>query len=336
MQPDRDREAAFEALLQGRDPGDGFGSLASFAEDVRAATGGPAPEPSATLAVVLQGGATVDGDGDARAARPAARLAGAALRVKVALAAAVVATGVGAAAAGLLPEPVADAVRPIVELVTPFEVPAPDDHGHRRPAGHRDVRDGLALDEGEPPPGTDPSATPGPAGTGQTTPTTWSGPTPTAIARSGSAATTVPAGSVTATPPGTAADAAKSSVDPGPGAGSPAPESTASSHGGRPAPGTVPGQASQPPATPWSRPPGNQGGDQDHTLGDAPVGAAGGPSGEGEGGPGVRAPARPDDPGPPDDAGGGTPAPTELQITTDTVDAAADQATPEPPEAQPG
>ena len=55
MQPDRDREAAFEALLQGREPGDASGPLTSFVDDVRAAVGGPPPEPSPALALLLHG-----------------------------------------------------------------------------------------------------------------------------------------------------------------------------------------------------------------------------------------------------------------------------------------
>jgi len=321
MQPDRDREAAFEALLQGRDPGEAFGSLASFAEDVRVATGGPTPEPSAELAVLLRGRPALD-SGGTRPARPLARLPGVGLRVKAALGAALATTGVAAAgAAGLLPEPVADAVRPFVELVTPFEVPAPADRHQQRTSDDRDALVEPALDQGEAP-ATDASASPGVTAGTQPPASSTTSPTTTAIAA---------LGNVTATPPGTTAVAPpSSSIDgaPGAGAGSPAPETNESSHGGPPAPGTAPGRAGQPPATPRSHPPGYQGGDQAYPLG--------GPPGEKPGGRGVGTPAWPDDPGPPDDAGGGKPATTELHTTTrGPVGAAPGSPTPGPP-AQPG
>ncbi len=115
---DRDTDLAFDALLRGRDPGDRYHALATLDADLRVVTGGPAPAPSPALATLLAG-------------RPrhragwASRVAGMSVAAKLAGGAAFAFAGVATAgAAGVLPPRVANLVRPVIELVTPFEVPA--------------------------------------------------------------------------------------------------------------------------------------------------------------------------------------------------------------------
>ena len=151
MHPDRDVDMAFDALVRGQDPGDAFRALTIFADDVRVVTDGPAPGPSPALAVLLSGTATVPA-AVALASRPqrpraswssraVARGVGLGVAAKAALGAAVAATGVAAAgAAGVLPEPVDRAVRSVVELVTPLDVPA---HAGDASGGHDHGADDL-------------------------------------------------------------------------------------------------------------------------------------------------------------------------------------------------
>jgi hypothetical protein len=314
MQPDRDREAAFEALLQGRGPGDASGPLTSFVDDVRAATGGPAPEPSPALALLLRGAPARDDRHATPPSRTAARLASTGLRVKVALGAALTATGVAAAGAtGLLPEPVADRVRPIVELVTPFEVPSRSDPHGRPPGDDRAHRVATADDEGGPPATTPESSPAGQAGTGPPTAPASTAAAPASVAAPPRATATVPP------PPSTTAAPASTAVEPSPpgnpsgaSAGSPAPETNPQPHRPRTAPGSVPGLAGEPPASPGSPPPGHHGADQAHVPG-------GPPGGQAPGGPGAGASGPPDDPGPADHAGEGKPAATDVQAASTPV-----------------
>ena len=223
--------------------------------------------------------------------------------MKVALGtAALTATGVAAAGAtGLLPEPVADQVRPIVELVTPFEVPSRSD-----PHVHRAHRVATADDEGGPPATSSPSSPAGQAGTGPPT-------APAPIATLPASVAVPPRTAAEHSPPGTtAAEPSPSGNPPGASAGSPVPETNPQPHGPPTAPGTVPGWAGPPPATPGSPPPGDHESDQAHLLG-------GPPGGQAQGGPGAGASGRPDGPGPSDDAGEGKPAATDVQAASTPV-----------------
>jgi hypothetical protein len=146
---DCDADLALDALLAGRDPGDDLRVLTTLAEDLRVATGGPAPPPSPELAVLMLGAArprsATRHPGPARrrtrswAARTSARVAGLGLVAKATLGGAVAVAGVASAgAAGLLPAAVVDRVWPVVEAVTPFRLDTgrtPDDERDRGGAG---------------------------------------------------------------------------------------------------------------------------------------------------------------------------------------------------------
>jgi hypothetical protein len=118
MLADRDADLAFDALLRGRDPGDRYHALATLDADLRVVTGGPAPAPSPALATLLAGRSR-------HRVGWASRVAGMSVAAKLAGGAAFAFAGVATAgAAGVLPPRVANLVRPVIELVTPFEVPA--------------------------------------------------------------------------------------------------------------------------------------------------------------------------------------------------------------------
>jgi hypothetical protein len=128
MHPHCDADTALDALVRGQDPGDDFWPLKALAADVAVATSGPAPKPSPALATLLRGAPPAvpahmrRRSPHARAVAGVARLGTAA---RVALGAAVAVGGVATAGAtGHLPEPVAKAVQPLVDLFTPFGLPA--------------------------------------------------------------------------------------------------------------------------------------------------------------------------------------------------------------------
>lgn len=132
MVSDLDAHAVIEALLQGRAIDD-HGPFALFVDDVHVATERPATRPSDELAALLTAGLpaglTESAPRTLRRARsgswwsaPAARVAELGLATKAALGIALVGTAaVGAAAAGVLPQPTVDAVRHVIDVITPFD-----------------------------------------------------------------------------------------------------------------------------------------------------------------------------------------------------------------------
>ena len=163
-------DEAIDALVEGRATDPDLARLATFARQVQLAGEEPPPEPSPELAALLCGELTlppvaVPVATPAPTAAPglgrrgwhrvaagwawtAGTVAGLGLAAKIGLGTAVAAAGVvGASAAGVLPDPVDDAVRDAVDAVTPFklgddETPAdePGDGGgvDRGPEGRRD------------------------------------------------------------------------------------------------------------------------------------------------------------------------------------------------------
>ena len=114
-----------EAFLADGSIPDGFDSVASLLDDLRVLLEGPAPHPSAALALLLDGtGPVAVSDLAARRTRRAAGLG-----VTAALVGLVTLGSAGVAAAnGRLPKATQDAVADAIEAVTPFTVP------HHRPS----------------------------------------------------------------------------------------------------------------------------------------------------------------------------------------------------------
>ncbi|MFP5375483.1 MAG: hypothetical protein ACLGIO_01700 [Acidimicrobiia bacterium] len=150
---DHGDDAAIEALLSGTSAGSEHGSLAAFADELRALAGGPAPAPSPELASMLADGFS-PGAGPAPAGRGRARRAtwgrragraGVGRRVaaagaagRAALATSVALAGITAAgAAGALPGAAQHIVATAVEAITPFQLPdqADDEAGGERRRG---------------------------------------------------------------------------------------------------------------------------------------------------------------------------------------------------------
>jgi hypothetical protein len=121
---EQDVDAVFEALLAGRELDDDWRPLRMFADDLRVVVDGAAPAPSPALAVLLRG-APARRRPERLPRRTAARVAGLGVAAKAGLCAAFAVTGVAAAAAaGVLPEPVVNLARPVIDLVTPWDVGA--------------------------------------------------------------------------------------------------------------------------------------------------------------------------------------------------------------------
>jgi hypothetical protein len=101
-------------------------ALTAFAEDLRVVAGGPAPEPRPGLLAVMRQGPTVPIDSPEETGRKrmlVKTLLGG-LAAKVALGAGVAVASVTAAgAAGVLPEPVHNAVASVVSAATPIDLP---------------------------------------------------------------------------------------------------------------------------------------------------------------------------------------------------------------------
>ena len=174
---------AVEAVLAGVPAGDDLAGLTAFVDDVRTASTGPVPVPSAAFAEVLARGFSTDqGDLPATAAsnangsapqtaglpkwrramvKTSKFVAGLSLAAKVALGAgfAVAATAT-AGVAGVLPGPVQHAVADAVGSVSPFELPG---------SGNSSTADG---------PGTGGSAPATPGNDGNGAPGAGSGPLP--------------------------------------------------------------------------------------------------------------------------------------------------------------
>ena len=169
-------DATAEAILAGRPvPDPALGPVAGLVAEMRSLAGEPAPLPSAELAAILAGGpvgaqsehTAAETDvcpppavriGRARRGRsgpkPLSRLlrnaAAAGLAARVALGTGVAAASMtGAAAAGVLPGPVQDAVADVVKTVTPFEFPRHTDSRPEPPAG-------VSPEDGDEAPGTAP------------------------------------------------------------------------------------------------------------------------------------------------------------------------------------
>ena len=248
-------DAAAEAILTGRPvPDPALRPVAGLVAEMRSFAREPAPAPSAELVAILAGGPVGDTGDDAAAtevwpasavrgrrarhgrsgARPLSRLlrnaAAAGLAARVALGAGVAAASMtGAAAAGVLPGPVQDAMADVMETVTPFEFPRPTDRGPEPPPGvvpgdddetpgmvpgrPGDGRPGSAdpplpsgpetsLPSIAPSPSTGRAAPSSPAPTAGTTPTTVPGASPTT--GSGTTTKTGAPPSETDTTPGTA------------------------------------------------------------------------------------------------------------------------------------
>jgi hypothetical protein len=156
---------AVDQLVEGTTTDPELARLAMFAHQVQFQGEQPPPAPSPELAALLRGEdvapaapaappavvdsgrhrrptlAVVPGGGLRRTvaagwARTVAKVAGLGIAAKVALGATVAAAGVvTASAAGVMPEPVNDAVRHVIEAVTPFEL------DHDEPSGDRRDRD---------------------------------------------------------------------------------------------------------------------------------------------------------------------------------------------------
>ena len=216
-------DAAAEAILAGRPVPDGdLAPVAALVREARFLAREAPPAPSPALAAILAGdpvGAIVFSPAppDRRTAaagrpglversrgllpNPLARLlrnvAGAGLAAKITLGAGLAAASMtGAAAAGVLPGPVQDAVAGAVRAVTPFEF-----HGH----GDADAEsDGGGLVDA-----------PGPPATGGTAP---GGDTPAIHGDPATSAPEAPGGS----PPTTRPGATPTTTTPPPGAGDPA------------------------------------------------------------------------------------------------------------------
>ncbi|HET8621078.1 MAG TPA: hypothetical protein VFM27_19060 [Acidimicrobiales bacterium] len=164
MHPHCDADTALDALVRGQDPGDDFWPLKALAADVAVVTSGPAPRPSPALASLLRGAPPAVPAHMRRRSLPARAVAGVThlgTAARVALGAAVAASGIATAGAtGHLPEPVAKAVQPLVDLFTPFGLPADPS-----PTGAIGLRHGATAGAPAPPPATvvgDPT-TPAPA-----------------------------------------------------------------------------------------------------------------------------------------------------------------------------
>ncbi|HZM39681.1 MAG TPA: hypothetical protein VFB94_11230, partial [Acidimicrobiales bacterium] len=186
MLADRDADFAFEVVLDGRDPGDEHRALAMLADDLRVVTGGPPPIPSRALATVLAG--TPARPRRRRRARATSRAGRWNRAARVAGGAAAAVTGLaGAAAVGALPSPVVDAMRPVVELVTPFDL-SRDPHDH-------DPAPSDAPDRGDPAP---PTRSPDSPTTATSAPSSGDGTFPEGLPAAG----TPPAHGQSGTPPG--------------------------------------------------------------------------------------------------------------------------------------
>jgi hypothetical protein len=151
-----------EAIADERPVGPPYAPLAGLADDVRALGDGPAPDPSAELALLLRGSGagaeagTASFDGDIpplvalrRRSPWAVKVAGLGIVAKVALGSSIAAAGVaGAGAAGVLPGGAGDVVRSAIEALSPFDLGTgstdeprskPDSHGSTGSTGSTDV-----------------------------------------------------------------------------------------------------------------------------------------------------------------------------------------------------
>jgi hypothetical protein len=130
-------DAAIEQALHGATVSDEVAPFAGFVDDLNVMADRPAPRPSAELAALLAGHAAQPGAGaTVTSLRPRQRRrvpARAAMRLRVAklglagkaaMIIALATTAVAGAAAGILPEPATRFVQRVIEVVTPFELPA--------------------------------------------------------------------------------------------------------------------------------------------------------------------------------------------------------------------
>jgi hypothetical protein len=169
-------DEAIDAIVEGADPGAEFASLAAFAQEVRAVRDlSVAPAPSDALAAALRGEPVPSAGPWTRArhavghgrSRAAAAVAGFSVAAKVALAGSVAAAAVaGATAAGVLPDPVDDLVRPVVDVVTPLGVV--DKDSGKDGGGHDNDGGNPGHEES---PGSTPSPSSGSSGGSSDTPT---------------------------------------------------------------------------------------------------------------------------------------------------------------------
>jgi hypothetical protein len=154
MHPHCDADTALDALVRGQDPGDDFWPLKALAADVAVVTSGPAPAPSPALATLLRGAppaVPAHMRPRSRPARVVASVTQLGTAARVALGAAVAVGGIATAGAtGHLPEPVAKAVQPLVDLFTPFGLPADPS-----PTAAIGLRHGATDDAPAPPPVTE-------------------------------------------------------------------------------------------------------------------------------------------------------------------------------------
>lgn len=276
-------DATAAAILAGRSVRDpALRPVAGLVAEMRSLAQEAAPAPSAQLAAILAGGpvaAAREDSSAATAARPvsdvrgrrarlgrpgpsalsrlARNVAAAGLAARIALGAGVAAAGMtGAAAAGVLPGPVQDAVAGAMETVTPFEFPRhADDRPEPSPGvipGDSNLAPGTVPDEPSDglPGSADPQvpSAPGmsPAGSAPSSPAPTAGTVPTTVP-----ATTPTTGaprSETDMTPGTTPvrqpDPAAGTVEPAPATPDPAPSKPeAGSTGAGATTGTAPDRA---------------------------------------------------------------------------------------------
>jgi hypothetical protein len=150
--------AAIEDILEGSGED---AVLAAFVDDARHAASGPVPAPSAALASMLETGASTESHVAVAAASVAATsrsrrmpipaiLTALPFAAKAALGVGVAAAAVGGAgAAGVLPEPVNNAVTSVISTVTPIEFRGGDTAERNAPG------EGISTDARDETPGVD-------------------------------------------------------------------------------------------------------------------------------------------------------------------------------------